>query len=240
MTIIAKKSVVVKARAISYITCMRFNNLKAALFPVLMITIFTLFVIFFEDIMTVFKNTDDFSKWVKTRGATPWLIFVLVQIVQVIIFMIPGEIIQIAGGYLFGIFFGCLLSFVGIMIGSLFNFFIARISGALFIERLIGKSRFARFRAVLSSKRQTYLFFALFLVPGIPKDIICYIAGLSRISFLKFILFSGLGRLPGIIGTVVVGSALLDRNLTLVIIVASLSVIVFVLGIIFRKKLPSA
>ena len=212
------------------------KTLKIVFFPLFFIAMIVLIIVFFQELKTVFGSTEAVSEWVNKQGAASWLLFIGIQIFQVVIFIVPGEVTQIAGGYLFGIGFGFLLSVTGILIGSILNFYIARISGGAFVEKIIGHHKYDKFQKVLSEDKQVFLFFMLFLIPGIPKDIVCYFAGLSRISIGKFILFSTIGRIPGIIGSVIIGSAIVKGNITVVIIVASVSVFIFILGLFLRKK----
>lgn len=184
-----------------------------------------------------FTNLDSFRTRVQSYG--PWapVVFAALQILQVVVFVIPGEIPQIAGGYLFGIVPGFAYSAVGIALGSLINFLLARYLGKPFVSWVIGKKRTEDMAAWVGSDHVILGFFIVFLTPGVPKDILCYIAGLSSLAFLPFLLFSMVGRLPGLIGSVIIGNGAAYGQWTLVVILGAASVLMMGLALIFRRRL---
>jgi len=175
--------------------------------------------------------------WVAARGVWAPLVFVGIQILQVIVFVIPGEIPQAAGGFLFGVAGGVSLSSLGIIIGSVCNYAIGRLLGRPFIYGIVGKEKTDRFLGLIGEGRLLGSFFLLFLIPGIPKDALCYIAGISGIRVVPFMLLSGLGRLPGLLGSAIIGGAAAQRNWTLAAALFSVSIAVFVVGLLFRRSL---
>jgi uncharacterized membrane protein YdjX (TVP38/TMEM64 family) len=95
------------------------------------------------------------------------ILFIALQALQVIISPIPGEATGILGGFLFGQWLGLLYSTIGLTVG-----FIVEAEGAI-------------------------VCFIIFLIPGLPKDIVCYLFGLSPMPFWVFAIVSSLGRVPG-------------------------------------------
>jgi uncharacterized membrane protein YdjX (TVP38/TMEM64 family) len=219
----------------------------AAILLLLIIILLIYFLVQNETVRSFFSHTngvdellsrlDDFRLYV--RGLEPWsmLSFVFIQFLQVVIFILPGEIPQIAGGYLFGWFAGFLLSIAGIGIGSVFNFYVGRLWGKGILKLVSGEKGLDEAEKLFSSPRVMLIGFLLFLIPAIPKDAVCYIAGFSKIKLQQFVLFSSLGRLPGIIGSAIIGASAAQRNWLLSIILFSVSVLLFLLGMIFQKKL---
>jgi uncharacterized membrane protein YdjX (TVP38/TMEM64 family) len=190
--------------------------------------------------MNIFTSVEGFKALVLQTG--PWgpVVFVALQILQVFIFVLPGEIAQIAGGYLFGLVEGTLLSLVGISLGSLLNFTLAQVLGKPFVNRLFGKEKLGKFEAILTSSRMETAFFLLFLIPGIPKDILCYVAGLSTMKFPGFLGVSMLGRLPGIVGSTAIGQAAGQGNRTAVIVISLVAALLFILGMRFHERIHGA
>jgi uncharacterized membrane protein YdjX (TVP38/TMEM64 family) len=76
-----------------------------------------------------------------------------------------------------------------------------------------------------------------FLIPGIPKDILCYVAGLSVMRLYFFLLFSTLGRLPGILGSALIGDAAADRRWILAGTIFFIAVVLFIFGFLFRERI---
>lgn len=193
-------------------------------------------VVFREEIGRVFHDPESLRQWVQSHGAWAPLVFVGLQFLQVVIFVIPGEIVQLAGGYLFGVGWGLLYSLAGILAGSLFNFLLARLLGRAFINGLLGPQALARMRHFIDSPRAVLGFFLLFLIPGIPKDILCYAAGLSAMRLRVFLLISLLGRLPALLGSVLIGSAAGNSNWLLAGILGGAALLLFLLGLLHRER----
>jgi uncharacterized membrane protein YdjX (TVP38/TMEM64 family) len=130
----------------------------------------------------------------------PWgfagLIFL--QVLQVVVAPIPGEITGLLGGFLYGPILGTIISTIGLTIGSYMAFALSRILGRPFVEKFVPEPALKRFDYLLHQKG-AFLVFLLFLIPGIPKDYLCYILGLGHLSTLEFIAIGGLGRLFGTI-----------------------------------------
>ena len=195
------------------------NRFIVIIFLCIFLFILVLFIIFFhQEIWKIFESVDTIRDWVNSWGILAPLVFVFLQIIQVVIFIIPGEIPQIAGGYLFGFFWGIVLSTVGIAIGSAINFYLARILGLPFVEALMPRKSLEKIRTLISGTRSSLIYFIIFLIPGIPKDVIAYVAGLSNIKFWVFIAISSSGRLLGLIISVIIGVAIAEKNWFIVII----------------------
>ena len=187
--------------------------------------------------LPVLGSEIDAQEWMAGFGAWGALVYVAIQIVQVVVFVIPGDVVQIAGGYLFGIVGGLALSLIGILIGSCINFAIARAFGRPFVEGVFGEARVSRFDALLASPRSRTGFFLLFVIPGIPKDVLVYVAGISPLRFPVFLLVSMLGRVPGILGSAIIGNGAANENWLLSGIVFGSAALLFALGVLFRSRL---
>jgi uncharacterized membrane protein YdjX (TVP38/TMEM64 family) len=194
-------------------------------------------VILRRQIAFIIKDRETFRSWLQARGAWAEPIFILIQFAQVVIFVIPGEITQIAGGFAFGALRGLLWSVLGITAGSAVNYYVARLLGRPFIEAIAGRRKIARFNALISSARGEAAFFLFFLIPGIPKDALCYVAGLSRIGFPTFFGISLAGRLPGIAASALMGDAAGDGRWILFIVLGAASLGLFALGLLLKDRL---
>jgi uncharacterized membrane protein YdjX (TVP38/TMEM64 family) len=206
-------------------------------FPSLFVALIVLAVLLRRQLWDLFATTERLREWISAAGPTAPLVFVAIQALQVIVFFIPGEIPQVVGGYLFGLWAGTILSLAGIALGSLFTFSIARALGVPFVHALFNGSKVDRVRRILESPRAKLSFFLLFLIPGLPKDILCYAAGLSSMRLLVFLPFSTLGRLPGIVGSALMGQAAAARRWLLAGSVLAVAVVLFVIGYLFRERI---
>jgi uncharacterized membrane protein YdjX (TVP38/TMEM64 family) len=134
--------------------------------------------------------------FLEAAGPTAPLIFILTQILQVVFAPIPGEATGFIGGFLFGAPLGMLYSTIGLTLGSIMAFFLGRWLEHKFVARVVSKETIEKFDFLMERQGALIAFF-LFVVPGFPKDYLCFILGLSTMSWKLFFLLSTVGRLPG-------------------------------------------
>jgi uncharacterized membrane protein YdjX (TVP38/TMEM64 family) len=129
-------------------------------------------------------------------GVLAPVIFVFIQALQVVISPIPGEATGFLGGYLFGQWSGFIYSSVGLTLGSVAAFGVGRWLGVHFVQNLVRKEHWDRMGFIVEAEG-AILCFIIYLIPGFPKDIVCYLFGISPMPLWVFALVSGLGRMPG-------------------------------------------
>jgi uncharacterized membrane protein YdjX (TVP38/TMEM64 family) len=210
-----------------------------AAFPLFIALILALVVVFRDQLWGLFKDRDAIRGWIEGQGIWGPLAFIFLQIVQVVIFVIPGEIVQIAGGYAFGLWLGCLYSLIGITLGSLANFYAGRFLGRPFVESLFAREKIEKVEGVTGSGKAAVGFFFLFVIPGIPKDVLCYVAGISKLRLFAFLGVSMAGRLPGILGSSYMGSAAYSGAWRAAIVVLAVAAALFVLGLVFGERIQA-
>jgi uncharacterized membrane protein YdjX (TVP38/TMEM64 family) len=181
-------------------------------FPCLFLSLLVVAFVLRDQLLVLFSSPQMLREWIRGTGVVAPLVFVAVQAFQVVVFFIPGEIPQVAGGYLF-------------------------VLGVLFVNALFKPENVERTRRIANSPKAKVSFFLFFLIPGIPKDILCYVAGLSIMKFHVFLLFSTLGRIPGIIGSALMGDAAADRRWILAGTILFVAAALFVLGFLFRERI---
>lgn len=166
--------------------------------------------------------------------------FLTLQIIQVVAFFIPGEIIQIAGGYIFGTFLGGVISLIGITLGSIFVYSISNFYGKPFIKKIISKKHLNFFDKILKLGSINYIVFLLYLIPGIPKDVLAYVCGISDISFKNFVIYSTLGRIPGIFISTFFGSNINTGHRGMLIAIAVFMSVFFIIGVFKGERIIKA
>lgn len=135
------------------------------------------------------------------RAAGPWgaLILLALQLLQVVVAFVPGEVVQVAAGMIYGPWLGGLIIVVGCVISSAFVFAVVRKLGAPFVEAMVSERHISKLRSFESSRRFSVIVFILFFIPGLPKDIFTYIVPLSHMPMSTFLLISNVGRIPGVL-----------------------------------------
>jgi uncharacterized membrane protein YdjX (TVP38/TMEM64 family) len=124
------------------------------------------------------------------------VIFVGLQALQVIIAPIPGEVTGILGGYLLGQWFGLIYSTLGLTVGSVAAFGVGRWLGAHYVRTLVSQETWDKMGFIVEAEG-AILCFIIYLIPGLPKDMVCYLFGISPMPLWVFTLVSTLGRIPG-------------------------------------------
>lgn len=166
-------------------------------------------------------------------------IFIGMQIAQVLAAPLPGEITGFVGGILFGPVWGVVYSTIGLTIGSWLAFLLARWLGRPIVERLVSRGTIARYDYVMKHKG-LMVAFLLFLIPGFPKDFLCYILGLGHMRHRDFLLVSASGRLLGTVLLTMGGSFFRDAHYGALFTVVGVSLLIILLAMIYRERLERA
>ncbi len=199
------------------------------------------YVLWRSGILLHLTNRQQVIQTLRAGGATGPLLCVAIQFVQVVIFVIPGEITQFAAGYVFGAWLGYLYSVAGIMLGSAFNFYFARVFGRPVLEKFIRPATLDKIDHALNNAKGKSAIFLLFLLPGLPKDAMSYAAGLSTMSLVEFVVISGLGRTPAMVLSILLGSQAYQkdyRRMVITAVAAGLAIGVYFLYEHRRKRAP--
>lgn len=118
-----------------------------------------------------------------------------------------------ANGYLFGVWLGTVYSWIGVMLGTLIVLVLTRRFGRPFVARLAQAEQLEKLDRLVA-RRGALFFFLIFLLPFLPKDLICFAIGLTDLRLGQMIVLIGIGRLPGLIVSSWVGAN--AANLSLV------------------------
>lgn len=198
-----------------------------------------IFLIIKDQFTKIFLNPAFIRSWIISFGHYSFLVFILLQVFQVVIFFIPGEVIQVAGGYVFGSIFGLLLSITGIMCGSILTFWAARVFGDKFLKRILPSKDYKKIKALIDRPKNKLILFILYLFPGFPKDVLGYVAGITPIRLTEFITLSTIARLPGIIVSTYMGSNLFHKNYDMVLVVTGIVIVLLGIGFYFKDKIEN-
>ncbi len=160
------------------------------------------------------RQPEQFRSWVDGHGALGCAAYAAMVFLQVVVAIIPGEPLEIAGGYAFGAWWGTALCLIGAVLGSAAVFALVRHWGRPLAEVVFPKEKLDKLQFLHSSPKRTALLWLIFTAPGTPKDLLCYFAGLTDMKWRTWLLIATVGRLPSIVTSTVGGGALGDRNYT--------------------------
>lgn len=218
-----------------------YNKLSKYKSHIMLILVLTFLIFtaheYYNKYFYILKDPNKIKNIIMSYGNYSILAYILLQILQVVAFFIPGEIIQIAGGYIYGTLLGSVLSIIGITIGSALAYGFSSYFGKPLVNKIISKKDLKFFNRVLNIGSINIVVFLLYLVPGIPKDALAYICGISSISFKNFIKYSTIARLPGIIVSAYFGAKITSGNKLLLTIIAFISICLFIVGVFKGEKI---
>lgn len=218
------------------------KNKKKTIFIVLLTALLLILTIFIcyklIPLLSSLKNTESqekFKNYIAELGIKGWLIFLVIQILQIFIAFIPGEIVEILAGILYGPFIGLLTCLLGIALGSILIYYTVKIFANKSIPKL--KEKLKTYNFLNNPKKIHIYLFIIFLVPGIPKDIFIYLIPFLPIKFMEYLIIALTARIPSILSSNIVGDSIMNGNYLTSIIVFSVFLILGIIGILFRDKL---
>lgn len=134
----------------------------------------------------LFNSLDSFRAYILSKGKLAPLFFMLIQVVQVVLPVIPGGLTTVFGVIIFGAFWGFIYNYISICIGSILVFFISRNFGKSIVIKIFGKDTFEKYHHKINDKSYEKFFALAILFPVAPDDFLCYLSGLTDMSFKKF------------------------------------------------------
>lgn len=134
----------------------------------------------------LFNSIDTFREFILSFGVWANIIFMLVQVTQIVVPIIPGGLTTVFGVVIFGPFWGFIYNYISICLGSMLVFFISRTFGKSIVLNFFGEETFDKYKYRIKDKTYEKFFAWAILLPVAPDDFLCYLTGLSDMSFKKF------------------------------------------------------
>lgn len=183
---------------------------KVSIFALILMAVLLLILtaVGFLFIKHEFSDTHDFENLVKENYFLSVLVMIVVCALQVMVALIPSEIVEIASGYAFGALAGSIYCLIGITLGSIIVISLTRKYGRRFVESLYPREKIDSLPILRSEKKLNITVLILFAIPGTPKDLITYVIGLTKMSIPTYILLTTLVRFPSIVVSTISGGAL--------------------------------
>lgn len=174
---------------------------------------FLLLTLFFTRILAPYlKSTQQLRSFLDTYGWKGYLILMGLQCLQVVIALIPGEVIELGAGYAYGAVEGTLICLVGVTISSALIFTLVKKIGVSLVEVLISREKIQQLRFINNETKLKRTVFLLFFIPGTPKDMLTYFVGLTDMRLSEFLLITLTARIPSIISSTISGQMLGDKH----------------------------
>lgn len=164
------------------------------------------------------------------------VIFLILQLAQIVFPIIPGEVLELTAGYVFGPWLGLLLCEIGVLLASIPIFFIVRIFGQKVLARFFDMERFNNLKFLQTERRLSFAVFLLFFIPGTPKDLLTYFVGLTRIKSTHFMLITVFARVPSILTSTWMGAHLGSENQYVAFILYAVAGVIGLIGFLIYKR----
>ncbi len=182
------------------------------------------------------EGIGSFKRLVEQSPIKGRLVYIGIQILQVFVALIPGEVVEIAGGLAFGAIEGMALSLLGVAIASSIVFLLTKTLGVKFVELFVEREKIDSFKLISSDNRLNSLVFLVFFIPGTPKDMLTYLVGLTRMKLGTFLMLSLVARIPSVISSTWGGEALMKGDYKMAIIIFGVTAVVSAIGLLIYNR----
>lgn len=182
------------------------------------------------------RQPELFRAWVDERGVWGMIAFVGMVFLQVLVAVIPGEPLELCAGYAFGAVRGTLLCMLGAFLGSVAVFAFVRRYGQPLVEVFFPREKLEKIGFLKDSPKRNALFWLIFTVPGTPKDLLCYFAGLTDLRWGTWLLISTAGRIPSILTSTVGGDAVGVQNYQFALIAFAVTMAISGIGLLIYRS----
>ena len=167
---------------------------KTMMIITIIVTILLVAFIIYSLKIGILDSKEVLIERIKEYGLLGPIFFLLLQAVQVVFPVIPGGASCLAGVLAFGPVWGFIYNYIGLTIGSIIAFFLARKFGFPLLRKLFADTVVDKYLGYIQTKKFEWIFFLGILIPGAPDDILCYIAGISKMTLQRFIIYVLIGK----------------------------------------------
>jgi uncharacterized membrane protein YdjX (TVP38/TMEM64 family) len=195
-----------------------------------------IYLLYAYDFIDYFTDRHRLLNFINEHRANAAVIFIGLQVLQVIAAPVPGEATGFVGGLFFGTGWGILYSTIGLTLGSWVAFMLARLAGRPLVETIVKPETIKRYDYVMKH-RGLFLAFLMFLIPGFPKDILCYILGLGHMRQRDFLLVSTTGRLLGTTLLTLGGTFFRVKRYGALFTLLGISLLLILLTMVYREAI---
>lgn len=194
------------------------------------------YLLYAYGLIDYFTDRQRLVNFINKHRAYAAFIFIGFQTLQVIAAPVPGEVTGFVGGVFFGAGWGILYSTIGLTLGSWIAFVLARLAGRPLVQMVVNPDTIKRYDYVMKHKG-LFLAFLMFLIPGFPKDILCYLLGLGHMSQRHFLLVSTSGRLLGTTLLTLGGALFRYRHYGALFMLVGISIFFILLTMVYRETI---
>ena len=211
--------------------------IKLVLLILLIVGVPLYIMLYHSEFISQFKSLEAVNAYLEKYKTASVFAYIGIQIMQIVICIIPGQAMQFAAGYAYSFWLGYLYSIIGTAIGTVMAFYLARFLGKDAIHLIFDEKKVSRFIDKLNSKGAFILVFVIFFIPGLPKDLFTYAAGVSEMRLKAFLIISLVGRTPAMMASIMIGSMFNKGSYAGIGILAIIMTVLCIWGIKNHEKM---
>lgn len=196
-------------------------------------------LLLYQPMMDIFKDPQLLRHQLQNLGIFGQLAFVGIMALQVVFVFLPGEIVEVMAGFVYGPLGGLIACMVGSAIGSSLIYIFVKKFGIRFIEKFIGLDKINEISFLHNKEKRNVLCFIIFFIPGTPKDLLTYFIPLTDMKLSTFLFITTIARIPSIITSTIGGHAIGVENYLFSIVVFVVTGIISLFGIYVYKRISS-
>ncbi|MGQ4556316.1 VTT domain-containing protein [Halobellus sp. GM3] len=181
-------------------------------------------------------SASELREFIRGYGVWAPLVLIGLQTLQVVLAPVPGQILAVVAGYLFGAWWGTLYNMIGITLGSAVAFWLSRRFGRSYVERVVSDEALDTFDSVNDGYVRLSLF-VFFLIPGLPDDVLCFAGGLTKLPLWQLVLIAAVGRAPAFFLANVVGDFLGTEQVAAAVGLAAGVLLLSAIGYLNRDRI---
>ncbi len=193
-----------------YFTPRRILALVSAIVVASLAALLTYFL--WNKISAIASSPEALRDIILSYGAGSYAVGLGLQILQVFVALLPGELVELALGYSFGFFGGTAVCLLGIAIATIPVFLLTKKLGYRFVEIFFDRGQIDNLSFIKSETKLRRLIFLLFFIPGTPKDLLTYFVGLTPLSLGDFLILTLTARIPSIVTSTASGYFFAEGN----------------------------
>jgi uncharacterized membrane protein YdjX (TVP38/TMEM64 family) len=179
---------------------------------------------------------EQFTAWVESLGVRGVLILMGLQILQIVVAVIPGGPVELIAGAAYGALGGLAICAAGCVIATSLIFLLVNRFGRALVVRFFGEETIGSWKFLKDPKKTARAVFIVFLIPGMPKDMLTWFAPLSRLSMPLFTAISTFARLPAVLSTTVMGDSAISGNWVLTAVMFAVTAVLGLVGLYVKDK----
>lgn len=188
-------------------------------------------IIFYQPLVKFVSEPEILQEQLAQFGFGGVLIFIGVMTLQIVFPFLPGEIVEVASGFMYGPVYGTIVCMVGALLGSVIIYGFVKYLGMGLVRQLFSEEKIQKLEHLSQKKHLFRLLFWVFFIPGTPKDLLTYMMPVLQVPLVPYLGITTLARFPSIITSTVSGDAFVQRDYVFMIIVFASTALVSLIGI---------